>query len=239
MNNGQNSRLDSNQHPPEFNPHEAPQFVPDLNYGPPPGFVTHPPGGPLAEQRRLAQQSTVNPGRGSRKRKSPTSAASHDPPFDPNADYAPGGVLDPMGGDGQPQSLGLSHTGKPLNPGKRAEQNRKAQRAFRERREVHMKELEARSTLLEAALSSADEANRRWEECRAIVDQLRNENAGLRAEVSSLRAALGNAAAAFQAHAGIPNGVPSGERNQLSAPGANGRESKSPRDSPTRENEDV
>jgi len=244
MNTGPGSRLESNQHPPEFNPHEAPQFVPDLGYGPPPGFVPHPPGGPsgpLTEQRRLAQQSTVNPGRGSRKRKSPPSAPSHDPSFDPSADFSPGGVLDPMTGDQDAQGMGLSHTGKPLNPGKRAEQNRKAQRAFRERREVHMKELEARSQLLDAALSSADEANRRWEECRAIVDQLRNENAGLRAEVASLRAALGNAAAAFQAHAGtISNGVPSGERHQVSGPGvANGRESNSPRESPTRDSEDV
>jgi len=144
--------------------------------------------------------------------------------------------MDPMTGE-----MPLSHTGKPLNPGKRAEQNRKAQRAFRERRELHMKELEARSQLLEAALSSADEANRRWEECRAIVDQLRNENAGLRAEVASLRAALGNAAAAFQAHAGtISNGIPSGERNPQSNAGvANSRGSKSPRDSPSRETEDV
>jgi hypothetical protein len=109
-----------------------------------------------------------------------------------------------------------------------------------------MKELEARSQLLEAALSSADEANRRWEECRAIVDQLRNENGGLRAEVASLRAALGNAAAAFQAHAGPrSNGIPSemghhcGEGNPQSNAGANSRGSKSPRDSPSRETEDV
>lgn len=246
MNTGPNSRLDSSTHPPEFDPHEAPHFAPELNYGPPPGFVSHP-GGPsaaLAEQRRLAQQSTVNPtGRTSRKRKSPPTAAPHDPAFDPSGDFSPGGVLDPMGGEEEPssQSGQMSHMGKPLNPGKRAEQNRKAQRAFRERREMHMKELEARSQLLEAALSSADEANRRWEECRAIVDQLRNENAGLRAEVASLRAALGNAAAAFQAHAStVSNGVGSGDRNQMQSTGvANGRESNSPRDSPARDSEDV
>jgi hypothetical protein len=37
---------------------------------------------------------------------------------------------------------------------------------------------------LDAALASADEANRRWEECRALVDQLRIENAALRAALS-------------------------------------------------------
>jgi len=38
---------------------------------------------------------------------------------------------------------------------------------------------------LDAALASADEANRRWEECRALVDQLRIENAALRAALST------------------------------------------------------
>jgi len=37
---------------------------------------------------------------------------------------------------------------------------------------------------LDAALASADEANRRWEECRALVDQLRVENAALRAALT-------------------------------------------------------
>lgn len=46
-----------------------------------------------------------------------------------------------------------------------------------------MKALESRSQLLDAALASADEANRRWEECRALVDQLRLENASLRAQL--------------------------------------------------------
>lgn len=48
----------------------------------------------------------------------------------------------------------------------------------------HVKALESRSSLLDAALASADEANRRWEECRALVDQLRVENAALRATLS-------------------------------------------------------
>lgn len=44
----------------------------------------------------------------------------------------------------------------------------------------HVKALESRSQLLDAALASADEANRRWEECRALVDNLRLENNALR-----------------------------------------------------------
>jgi hypothetical protein len=94
-----------------------------------------------------------------------------------------------------------------LSNSKRAEQNRKAQRAFRERRDQfvfsfmapngtdngvrHVKALESRSQLLDAALASADEANRRWEECRALVDQLRIENAALRAELSQAQGILG------------------------------------------------
>ncbi|KAJ7593853.1 hypothetical protein C8J56DRAFT_925321 [Mycena floridula] len=74
--------------------------------------------------------------------------------------------------------------GRALSQSKRAEQNRKAQRAFRERRDQHVKALESRSQLLDAALASADEANRRWEECRALVDQLRVENSALRAALS-------------------------------------------------------
>ncbi|KAF8493621.1 hypothetical protein JB92DRAFT_1166529 [Gautieria morchelliformis] len=78
--------------------------------------------------------------------------------------------------------------GRQLSTSKRAEQNRKAQRAFRERRDAHVKALESRSQLLDTALASADEANRRWEECRALVDQLRVENAALRAALGAAHA---------------------------------------------------
>ncbi|KAI0295855.1 hypothetical protein B0F90DRAFT_1637270 [Multifurca ochricompacta] len=87
----------------------------------------------------------------------------------------------PSNGAMNTTSTGTSRT---LSQSKRAEQNRKAQRAFRERRDQHVKALESRSQLLDAALASADEANRRWEECRALVDQLRIENAALRAALS-------------------------------------------------------
>ena len=47
-------------------------------------------------------------------------------------------------------------------------------------RALDARSLESRSQLLDAALAGADEANRRWEECRALVDQLRIENTALR-----------------------------------------------------------
>ena len=50
-----------------------------------------------------------------------------------------------------------------------------------------MKALESRSQLLDAALASADEANRRWEDCRQLVDQLRIENAALRTLIAQLQ----------------------------------------------------
>ncbi|KAJ2918576.1 hypothetical protein MD484_g1891, partial [Candolleomyces efflorescens] len=119
-------------------------------------------------------------------------------------DYTPGGMPPGMaqpqpGAPQQPQqaapaqargsadaaaAAAAANGGRALSNSKRAEQNRKAQRAFRERRDQHVKFLESRSQLLDAALQSADEANRRWEECRALVDQLRVENAALRAALS-------------------------------------------------------
>lgn len=57
----------------------------------------------------------------------------------------------------------------------------------------HVKALESRSQLLDAALASADEANRRWEDCRALVDQLRIENAALRAALSQAQMVNGQA----------------------------------------------
>ncbi|KAK0195309.1 hypothetical protein F5146DRAFT_280553 [Armillaria mellea] len=106
------------------------------------------------------------------------------PPYQ-YADYSPGGMPPPPPPNPQPEQSGSASSGqRALSSSKRAEQNRKAQRAFRERRDQHVKALESRSQLLDAALASADEANRRWEECRALVDQLRVENAALRAALS-------------------------------------------------------
>ncbi|KAH9847157.1 hypothetical protein C2E23DRAFT_714874, partial [Lenzites betulinus] len=113
----------------------------------------------------------------------------------PPGDFTPGGMPPHPQGPPVPGHPGpmpqqeprasSSGGGRTLSQSKRAEQNRKAQRAFRERRDQHVKTLESRSQLLDAALASADEANRRWEECRTIVDQLRIENATLRATLQA------------------------------------------------------
>ncbi|KAI1795704.1 hypothetical protein LXA43DRAFT_733373 [Ganoderma leucocontextum] len=129
----------------------------------------------------------------------------HPYPYPPPGDFTPGGMpppphpgapppghpggLPPQQQPDQSRSGGAS-SGRTLSQSKRAEQNRKAQRAFRERRDQHVKTLESRSQLLDAALASADEANRRWEECRTIVDQLRIENATLRAALQAAQAQL-------------------------------------------------
>ncbi|CAE6430887.1 unnamed protein product [Rhizoctonia solani] len=78
-----------------------------------------------------------------------------------------------------------AHGSRPLNNSKRAEQNRKAQRAFRERRDQHVKQLESRSAMLDVALANADEANRRLEDQRILVEQLRAENQALRTALSA------------------------------------------------------
>lgn len=74
-----------------------------------------------------------------------------------------------------------SGSSRPVNPSKRAEQNRKAQRAFRERRDAHVKELEQRSQALDQVMMDLNDTNRRFEECRHMVDALRAENQRLTA----------------------------------------------------------
>ncbi|KAI0745986.1 hypothetical protein C8Q76DRAFT_596162, partial [Earliella scabrosa] len=131
----------------------------------------------------------------------PPHLAGHPMPYPyppPPGDFTPGGMPPPHPGapppghpggppppPPQPDQARSNSSGRTLSQSKRAEQNRKAQRAFRERRDQHVKTLESRSQLLDAALASADEANRRWEECRTIVDQLRIENATLRAALQA------------------------------------------------------
>jgi len=132
----------------------------------------------------------------------PTHTMVHPPPphMQPHSlpqgyqyDYSTGGIPVPPPNQAPNEGQMVDHdqspsppntaAGRALSSSKRAEQNRKAQRAFRERRDQHVKALESRSQLLDAALASADEANRRWEECRALVDQLRLENTALRANL--------------------------------------------------------
>jgi exonuclease VII small subunit len=50
----------------------------------------------------------------------------------------------------------------------------------------HVKTLESKSQLLDTALASEEEANRRWEECRALIEQAR-------VEIDALRVALAQA----------------------------------------------
>ncbi|KAK2467761.1 hypothetical protein APHAL10511_000056 [Amanita phalloides] len=127
----------------------------------------------------------------------------------PPADYTPGGMPpgQPAPPSGVQQAPSPTSSGRTLSQSKRAEQNRKAQRAFRERRDQHVKALESRSQLLDAALASADEANRRWEECRALVDQLRVENAALRAALSQAQM-LPSASVMVPATASAPTSNP-------------------------------
>ncbi|KAI5121579.1 hypothetical protein M0805_000758 [Coniferiporia weirii] len=134
-------------------------------------------------------------------------------------DYTSGGMMPPGGmmqGPPPPQQQdGSDQRGNPnrqLSTSKRAEQNRKAQRAFRERRDQHVKALESRSQLLDAALAGADEANRRWEECRALVDQLRIENTALRSALQQTQAQL--------AAAGINPNAPAGKQDDVKGDGA-------------------
>ncbi|KAJ7733734.1 hypothetical protein DFH07DRAFT_870924 [Mycena maculata] len=156
---------------------------------------------------RLRDESSPPASRASRKRKTPPTNPEPNPPniqhmishpmapippgYQYTGDFSPAGLPAPNPpapqDDSQHQSQSPppnSQAGRALSSSKRAEQNRKAQRAFRERRDQHVKQLESRSALLDAALASADEANRRWEECRVLVDQLRVENAALRAALT-------------------------------------------------------
>ena len=80
-----------------------------------------------------------------------------------------------------------------------------------------MKALESRSQLLDAALASADEANRRWEECRALNDRLRDDITHLREENAHLRQQLDELCSQ------IPQGllshlIPSQQQQQQSQP---------------------
>ena len=100
----------------------------------------------------------------------------------------------------------------------------------------HVKALESRSQLLDAALASADEANRRWEECRALVDQLRIENAALRAALSQAQMMSGGnggnlppqppPAPTHQHHSG-PNPNGSNENGNANGPQNDGSEKHS------------
>ncbi|PSS07205.1 hypothetical protein PHLCEN_2v3488 [Hermanssonia centrifuga] len=168
-------------------PPTATQEPPPMSGPPPPGMHPPPPGMmPPPPHAYMGQPPPLPP---------------HGYQYVPG-DYTPGGLPPPppppppqQVGTPPEQGQGLNSGGRALSQSKRAEQNRKAQRAFRERRDQHVKALESRSQLLDAALASADEANRRWEDCRALVDQLRIENATLRAALSQAQMLNGTAGA--------------------------------------------
>ncbi|ELU42550.1 bZIP transcription factor domain-containing protein [Rhizoctonia solani AG-1 IA] len=144
----------------------------------------------------------------------------HPPPmYRPDVNPVPAQAPPPMQGQQNP-----THGSRPLNNSKRAEQNRKAQRAFRERRDQHVKQLESRSAMLDVALANADEANRRLEDQRILVEQLRAENQALRTTLALIRSICSSARTpALTTY--DPNGAHS--RNAPQSPGR-------PADSPTR-----
>ncbi|KAI0256413.1 hypothetical protein BJV78DRAFT_1273247 [Lactifluus subvellereus] len=181
-----------------------------------------PPPAPAAMQHTLPPAHTLVP---------PAHLPGHYSP-----DYSPAGLPPPhslapptdSSQEQRPQSQTsngasptASGTPRTLSQSKRAEQNRKAQRAFRERRDQHVKALESRSQLLDAALASADEANRRWEECRALVDQLRIENAALRAALSQSQ---------MMGSGGSSGPAPSGGDDNRSAPTEGAKSAEEPKE---------
>ncbi|KAI0779396.1 hypothetical protein C8Q74DRAFT_689099 [Fomes fomentarius] len=213
--------------------------------GPPNPAAMHPPPGTIQPHALPPPHTLMHP--------PPPHLAGHPmsypyPP--PPGDFTPGGMPPHPGPPpGPPGGLPLqaqqdqraNSAGRTLSQSKRAEQNRKAQRAFRERRDQHVKTLESRSQLLDAALASADEANRRWEECRTIVDQLRIENATLRAALQAAQNPLNpnpnvplpdpNTLGTVNGANGVqpPHG-PSAEQQQQQTPGGGneGKEGQAP-----------
>lgn len=52
----------------------------------------------------------------------------------------------------------------------------------------HIREMEEKSELIDAALSQTAEANRRYEECKYAIEMLQKENEGLRELLQSIKA---------------------------------------------------
>ncbi|CED82615.1 Basic-leucine zipper domain [Phaffia rhodozyma] len=82
---------------------------------------------------------------------------------------------------------GRKGKGRELSKTKRAEQNRKAQRAFRQRRDQNIKDLSDKAEQLLIAQQNEADANRRWQEAQVKIEQLRNENAALRTALTLMR----------------------------------------------------
>ena len=73
-----------------------------------------------------------------------------------------------------------------LSSSKRAAQNRAAQRAFRERRDKYVKELEGKAAQLESALRQAEESRIRYVDALTTIDGLRQDNHSLRVAIAAL-----------------------------------------------------
>lgn len=80
----------------------------------------------------------------------------------------------------------LTKHGRPLSNTKRAAQNRAAQRAFRERRDQHFKEIEAKARQVDEALSSASMHKQRYDDLLKTIAGLRADNQSLRLAISAL-----------------------------------------------------
>ncbi|EPQ27202.1 uncharacterized protein PFL1_05125 [Pseudozyma flocculosa PF-1] len=79
-----------------------------------------------------------------------------------------------------------SKPARQLSTSKRAAQNRAAQRAFRERRDKYVKELEGKAAMCEQALRTADESKAKLREALITIDGLRQDNHSLRVALAAL-----------------------------------------------------
>lgn len=80
----------------------------------------------------------------------------------------------------------LTRHGRPLSTTKRAAQNRAAQRAFRERRDQHVKEVEIKAKQVDQALAQAAMHKQRYDELIKTIAELRADNSSLRLAISAL-----------------------------------------------------
>jgi hypothetical protein len=80
----------------------------------------------------------------------------------------------------------LTRHGRPLSTTKRAAQNRAAQRAFRERRDQHVKEVEIKAKQVDQAMAQAAMHKARYDELIKTIAELRADNSSLRVAISAL-----------------------------------------------------
>ena len=73
-----------------------------------------------------------------------------------------------------------------LSTSRRAEQNRNAQRVFRERKNKYISDLESKAASLESALLAAEEHRRRFNEAIETIEILKRDNDTLRVALRAL-----------------------------------------------------